>query len=410
MEQVIAKLVARACYLSKKILEDIQDREEPVTETELESRYQLCLQDADKTLQLSESNKNTNQGKQVYESLLGFKTSLSKFNEACKAFLGNQFDFQLRQVVQMAHKDIAVQLNIVLKNLEAKANPDKVTASPNVSEPASAQARKVAMCVKLLSDHANAGEVEKFVTVAKQLFLMFKNLQSSILSEKKTDSSAIAEKIGSLSLVLIQSAKELCQNPNDEAAKSKFTLSKQDAAKVLQTILFQERNESSAVQNIAALSRSTSHSPQLVRGKPGEKPTLKITTASTVTEKDIKPKKVTEKKIKKKVEKRKIKSLKRGRATSFKNQFGTPKIKTMQRVKLGGSSEKVIAAVNELQKQPNLFVLHDSDDEDDDEYENQMSKSEPMKTANISLHLPRTATKVCNRIILKILLDKSKFV
>eukprot|EP00324_Dicrateria_rotunda_P009109 CAMPEP_0206178038 /NCGR_PEP_ID=MMETSP1474-20131121/63046_1 /ASSEMBLY_ACC=CAM_ASM_001110 /TAXON_ID=97495 /ORGANISM="Imantonia sp., Strain RCC918" /LENGTH=184 /DNA_ID=CAMNT_0053590255 /DNA_START=119 /DNA_END=669 /DNA_ORIENTATION=+ len=65
----------------------------------------------------------------------------------------------------------------------------------------------------------------------------------------------------------------------------------------------------------------------------------------------------------------------------------------MQRVKLGGSSEKVIAAVNELQKQPNLFVLHDSDDEDDDEYENQMSKSEPMKTANISLHLPRTATK-----------------
>ena len=233
MEDVLGKLVARICYTSKKILEDIQS--ESITNLDaLNERFKLCLTDSDKTLQIADALRASPKAPEIKESLLTFKNILLTFETNCCEVLKNKFQFQLRQTMQSSHKELAVQLNIILGKLDSSHSTIKpIPMSTIVSN----KARNVAMKIRVVNDLANSGDIEKFVPTARQAFIEMNELQQTLIQMNEELPTSLGRRLGILSIGLIRSAKELCQIPTDETKKD-FVIAKQTIAKHLQEILF----------------------------------------------------------------------------------------------------------------------------------------------------------------------------
>lgn len=252
MEEVLGKLVARICYVSKKILEDIQN-EVFSNETELTERFKLCDSDIEKTLQIALALRSS-RGLEINESILTFQNHLIKFEKSCQEFQKNRFNFQLGQTVQSSHKELAIQLNIILGKLDSKSIQQQIPISTIISN----KARNVAMKIRTVSDLANSGEIESFVPTAKQAFIEMNELQQILIQQNEEQATNLGRKLGTLSIELIRTAKELCQNQTEKKRKD-FITAKQDIAKHLQEILFFAQNANKQDTNVSENTRVAHH-------------------------------------------------------------------------------------------------------------------------------------------------------
>ena len=238
MEQIVGKLVARVCYVSKKILEEVQESEQNELSESIEEKFTMCRTDTSKTLQICTAIRSSPVGAEVYNSVKMFESLLAAFENNCIAFCNNRFDFQLRQTIQSSQKELGIQLNTILTLLDTMGPEDKTPTNANQSEDEIGScARNVALTLRKLSEEANKSDVQNFIGTAKQAFKLMKELQQVLLHDGSVEATTFAQKIGKLSLMVIRAGKELCQHPGD-TTRHEFSLAKQAIAQSLQQVLF----------------------------------------------------------------------------------------------------------------------------------------------------------------------------